>query len=96
LFDEYVIGKQTLTQLAGVWNISTRSVQRKLDQFGTPPLKQNPRPIVLILDALYFGGKDWLTREIVYYKFIQSEPKAEFLEVKNSFEHAIELSCRSC
>jgi hypothetical protein len=80
LFAECVFGKQTLTQLARACNISTRSVQRKLDQFRTPPLKQNPGPIVLILDALYFGEKkakdellvkqDWLTREIVYYKFI--------------------------
>lgn len=47
----------------------------------------------MVLDALYFGekkakdglivGKDWITGEIVYYKFIRSETKKVFQEVKD-------------
>jgi hypothetical protein len=46
----------------------------------------------LVIDALYFGQKkekdgllvckDWLTKKIVYYKFIQSETKQVFNDLK--------------
>lgn len=49
-----------------------------------------------ILDATYFGkkkdkdgllvGKDWITKEIVYYDFIQTEKKEVFLKCKNFLE----------
>lgn len=96
MFEEYVLGKQTLIQLAIKFKLSTRSVQRYLDQAKIPELTHRPRSIILVLDALYFGekkdkdglivGKDWVTKNIVYYKFIKSETKAVFQDVKDTLE----------
>lgn len=71
-----------------------KTLQSHLDQAVIPDLVVEPRDIILVLDALYFGekktkdglivGKDWITAEIVYYKFIRSETKKVFQEVKDS------------
>jgi len=90
------LGKQTLAQLSKQLKLSLPTIQKHLDQVVLPKPSSNPRPIVLVLDATYFGekkakdglivGKDWLTKEIVYYKFIQTETKPVFEEVRHSLE----------
>lgn len=92
MFAEYALGKQTLTQLSAVLKDTPKTIQKHLDQVEVPKFKSSPKPIILILDATYFGekkakdglivGKDWITKDIVYSKFIESETKAVFQDVK--------------
>ena len=94
LFNEYALGKQTLAQLSNELHLNPKTVQNHLDQVVLAKFKVTPRPIILVLDATYLGekkakdgvlvGKDWLTKEIVYYKFIQSETKQVYQECKDS------------
>lgn len=96
LFKEYALGKQTLSQLSKETSLTLPTLQKHLDKVAFPRFKPSPRPIILVLDATYFGskeakdgllvGKDWLTKEIVYYKFIESESKAVFSEVRDTLE----------
>jgi hypothetical protein len=96
LFEEYALGKQTLIQIQKKLGFSIPTIQKHLDQVILPEFRVYPKPIILVLDATYFGeksgkdglivGKDWLTGEIIYYKFIQSETKAIFQSVKDNLE----------
>lgn len=90
-----MFGKQTLAQLASKLKCSTKTIQRHLDgvinskyQFNSKLLK--PRQIVLICDCTYFGTrkdkdglmvfKDWLTKEVLWWKFTGIETKQDYLE----------------
>ena len=60
-------------------------MQKYLDQFVPPKLKVNPRKITLVVDCTFFRGRgdkdglmiflDAITREVVWFKFIESETK---------------------
>lgn len=70
-------------------NCSLPTVQKHLDDFVLQEFSVQPKPIILVIDALYFGakkdkdgllvGKDWITGNIVYRSFIQSESKSVFI-----------------
>jgi hypothetical protein len=92
------LGKQTLTQIAVKIGCSLPTVQKHLDEFVLPVFTIEPKPIILVIDALYFGakkdkdgllvGKDWLTGKIVYSAFIQSETKLVYQKARNTLEKA--------
>jgi hypothetical protein len=92
------LGKQTLAQISVKIKCSLPTIQKYLDAFVLPEFLVEPKPIVLVIDALYFGtkkdkdgllvGKDWLTGKIVYRAFIQSETKLVYQEARNTLESA--------
>jgi len=96
LFDDYCYGKQTLSQIGAKIGCSIPTIQKRLDEFILPTFVVKPRPIILVMDALYFGkkkdkdgllvGKDWITKQIIYYEFIQSETKAVYQKARNTLE----------
>jgi hypothetical protein len=97
IYQNYVIGKQTLSQLCSSLKISKPTLVKQFDKLTLPVFDPKPREIILILDATYFGkkkdkdglliGKDWITKEIVYFDFIQTENKEVFLKCKNDLEY---------
>ncbi len=94
--NDYVLGKQTLAQLSISSGLSKKTLQRYFDDLVLPVFNPLPREIILVLDATYFGkkkdkdglllGKDWITKEIVYYDFIKSETKEVFLKCRYFLE----------
>lgn len=76
--------------------LSLPTIQRHLDDFILPIFSTWPKPIILVIDALYFGakkdkdgllvGKDWLTGKIVYREFIQSETKLVYQTARKHLE----------
>jgi hypothetical protein len=96
LYLNYILGKQTLAQLSAQFNISKPTLQKYFDRLELPRFNPNPREIILVLDATYFGqkkdkdgllvGKDWLTKEIIYYEFIKTETKEVFLNCREKLE----------
>jgi hypothetical protein len=97
-FTEYCLGKQTLTQIALKIGCSIPTIQKHLDECVLPTFAVEPKPIILVIDALYFGakkdkdgllvGKDCLTGKIVYRAFIQSETKLVYQIARNTLEKA--------
>jgi hypothetical protein len=97
-FTEYCLGKQTLTQLGVKLSCSLPTIQKHLDEFVLPNFTVEPREIILVIDALYFGtkkdkdglliSKDWLTGRIVYRAFIQSETKLVYQIARNTLEQS--------
>ncbi len=96
IYQNYVLGKQTLCQLSCALKCSKTTLVKQFDDLTLPAFTPKPREIILILDATYFGkkrdkdglliGKDWTTKEIIYYDFIQTENKDIFLKCKNDLE----------
>lgn len=80
LWNEYSKGKQTYSQLSKKYNCSTKTIQRKLDQFNISiPLKKS-RSVVVVMDTTYFGKKfgvmlfkDEYTKENLLKYYVKNE-----------------------
>ena len=59
-YQDYSVGKQTLSELALKYNKSTRTLRRYFDQYSAQVTSASalPTPINLILDATFFGRTD--------------------------------------
>lgn len=51
---DYSTHKQTYRELSVTYNISTRTVQKRLDDYILPPVVLIPRAITLLIDTTYF------------------------------------------
>lgn len=88
LYKDYLIGKQSVKQLATRYGISTRTVLRYLEKAKLPLLKETSREVILLMDATYrnkqFGVmafKDALSKQILWYKFLKKkETIKDYLE----------------
>jgi transposase-like protein len=52
---EYLLGKQTYTQLAEKYNCSNKTIQRKIDQSSAQQNRTFPSPVNVLMDTTYFG-----------------------------------------
>jgi len=88
LYKDYLIGKQSIKQLAARYGISTRTVQRYLDKAKLPALPATNREVILLMDATYrnrqFGVmafKDARSKQVLWYKFLnKKETIKDYLE----------------
>lgn len=80
LWEEYSTGKQTYAQLSKKYHCSTKTIQRKLDNFKIAGSSKQPRDIVVLMDTTYFGRsfgvmlfKDANTKENLLKYYVKYE-----------------------
>jgi len=95
LWDEHVLGNQTLKRLSEKYNISTRSVRRKLDKFSIDLPQHVSGKCVIVMDSCYFGRsfgvmvfRDILSHENLLWFYIHHETLKDYIKgiqrLKNS------------
>lgn len=88
LYKDYLIGKQSIRQIAEHYGVSTRTVSRYLEKVTIPQRMTKCREVVLLMDATYRGKqfgvmvfKDALTKQVLWYKFLnKKETIKDYLE----------------
>lgn len=92
-FDTYLFKKQTRENLAEHTGLSTRTIARRLDAAPLPEKTHRPRPVVVVMDATYFGKKSGILvardpneHEHLHVHEIVSETKAEYQKARNDLE----------
>ena len=80
LWEEYSSGKQTYQQLALKYKCSTKTIQRKLDEYEIVIEELQPRSVVVLMDTTYFGRnfgvmlfKDAYTKENLLKYYVRTE-----------------------
>ena len=93
LWRTFVRRKQTKSQLASDANISERTVTRRLDRVELPEKIHHPRPVVLVVDATYFGreygvlvARDPNAKENLYVAELRHETKLEYTLLRKNIE----------
>lgn len=87
ILEKYLTGKQTYAQLAGKYNCSIKTIQRKIDQSTTHQNKTFPSKVNVLMDTTYFGRKfgvmvfkDSITGVILLKKYVKQETNLLYLE----------------
>lgn len=87
LWQEYVRGKQTLSQLAFRYGCSERTIRRRLDRVAVDTSVAQPRGIVLLMDTTYWKRgsgvmlfKDGLTNDDLLWYHVRSETNALYVK----------------
>ena len=57
LWSEHVEGKQTIVQLAKAYGRSDEWIRKEIEEHELPPQQHHPRPVVLAMDATFWGRK---------------------------------------
>jgi hypothetical protein len=80
LWEEYVKGKQTYTQLADKYKCSIKTIQRKLDLYKVKLIIKDPRSVIVLMDTTYWSRgfgvmlfKDAITKENLLKYYVRSE-----------------------
>ena len=84
LYDEYLHGKQTLSQLSHRHKVSVSTIQRLLRKVRTPPLVSSQNDVVVLMDATYWNNrfgvlafKDAHRKCVLWYKFLYRHETVE-------------------
>ncbi len=87
LWEEYTKGKQTYLQLAGKYNCSTKTIQRKLDTVKLTPKTTFLAIANVLMDTTYFGSKfgvmvfkDSITGDILFKQYVKQESNLLYLK----------------
>lgn len=88
LYNDYLFGKQTLSQLSAKYDISVSTVRRKLFSKRSTRIISSDKSVVVLMDATYWGRsfgvvvmKDSRTSKIIWRKFInRKETLSDYLE----------------
>lgn len=87
LWSEYVYKKQTLEQLANEYKLNISTIRRYLSQKKILFKKINSRPIIALVDSIYFGTKfgvcvikDAITGDVLWRKYIKNETLKDYQE----------------
>jgi len=87
LWEEYTIGKQTYSQLATKYKCSTKTIQRKLDDYKVTDIIKGVRPVIVLMDTTYWGRefgvmlfKDALTKENLLKFYVKMETNQLYLK----------------
>ncbi len=92
LWHDYVFGKQTVRQLADVYQTDRREVRAFLNQYQAPKKIHHPRPIHLVTDATYFGERK---EETSWCVVVARDPKEKedlvwlFAETETTYVYAL-------
>jgi len=80
IWDEYTQGKQTYKQLSLKYNVSVKTIQRKIDLVNPEQKSIFPSVVNLLMDTTYFGRKfgvmvfkDSLTGQVLYKQYVKLE-----------------------
>jgi hypothetical protein len=93
IFYEYIYQRQTLKGLASKYNKSSKWIQEQIRSYEPDEKHHNPRPIILVCDATFYGKrkdklgtlvfKDVLTNDILMWKHIQTEKQSDYFYLKD-------------
>ena len=90
LWREWMLHKQTYTQLAAKYNCSIRTIQRKIDTHQISSTPRSARAIILLMDTTYWGRgfgimlfKDALTGKKLLKYYVRNETNAQYIEGVN-------------
>lgn len=93
LWHAFVKEKRTKDQLAGDTDWSSRTITKFLDAATLPEKVHHPRPVVLIVDATYFGreygvlvARDPNAHENLYVAELRHETKLEYMQLRKKLE----------
>lgn len=93
LFSRYLFKKQTRDDLAETLRVSVRTIRRRLDAATLAAKRHAPRPVVVVMDATYFGKKNGVlaardpnAHENLHVHEIGSETKAEYQRARDDLE----------
>ena len=87
LWDKYLRKKQTYQELADEYGCSTKTIQRRLDEYCIQFNEQFPKVANVVLDTTYFGRnfgvmcfKDSISKTLLHKQFVRYETKALYFE----------------
>lgn len=87
LWNQYVRGKQTYNELAFIFAISRRTIQRKLDKVRIKRPLYKASDSIVITDTTYFGKKlglmvfrDYYTKRNIYWQYVKHENLMAYIE----------------
>ena len=93
LWSQFVRGKQTKEQLGESADRTPRTVTKILDAAELPEKVHRPRPVVLVVDATYFGreygvlvARDPNEKENLYVAELRHETKLEYTLLRKNLE----------
>lgn len=93
LWKEYVWSKQTRKQLGKEYSKSSKTIERILDAHKIKEKEHNPRTLVAVMDATYFGRRNGILvvrdpnqKENLCCHSIASETKLEYQKARNDIE----------
>lgn len=103
LWEEYLSGKQTYKQLAKKYNCSSKTIQRKLDQYIISNRKPTPRRVV-VMDTNYFGialgvmlFKDVYTKDNLLKYYLKYETNSLYEQgIKELIEQGLDIKSIVC
>lgn len=84
IWKEYSFWKQFYVELANKYNLSLKTIQKKLDQYEFIPPQSIPTEIILLMDTTYFwefwimAFKDYKTKKIINYKIVKNENNTDY------------------
>lgn len=80
LWEEYVKGKQTYSQLSNRYNCSIKTIQRRIDKHKITLNKPKSRAVIVLMDTTYWGKtfgvmlfKDNITKENLLKYYVKYE-----------------------
>jgi hypothetical protein len=80
LYSEYLFGKQTIKQFSIRYQVSCKTIQRKLHQYTSQRLISRDKSVVVLMDTTYWGWsfgvvvfKDFRTKKILWHKYIRKK-----------------------
>lgn len=88
LFEEYLSGKQTLSQLAQKYDVSVSTIQRRLRTIRSTRIISKDKDVVVLMDTTYWGRDfgvvllyDCYRKKLLWRKFIhRKEVVADYIE----------------
>ncbi len=93
LWPAFVRGKRTKNQLGGDVGRTARTITKLLDAADLPEKVHRPRPVVLVIDATYFGreygvlvARDPNAHENLYVAELRHETRLEYLLLRKALE----------
>lgn len=88
-----MLGKQTYAQLAGKYQCSIKTIQRRIDAVKVEVKRKEPRKIVVLTDTTYWGRgfgvmlfKDSLTKENLLKYYVKTETNALYIQGINELK----------
>ncbi|HOU46536.1 MAG TPA: hypothetical protein PLL99_01960 [Chitinophagales bacterium] len=104
ILTEYLLGKQTYTQLAEKYNCSNKTIQRKIDQSSAQQNRTFPSQVNVLMDTTYFGKsfgvmvfKDSITGVILLKKYVKQETNLLYLDgIKEIARRGIKIESIIC
>lgn len=80
LYEDYIFGKQTVSQLSKKYNVSESTIRRRLNTQRSTRIISSTKDVVVLMDTTYWGRnfgvvvmKDSRTKKILWRKFIRKK-----------------------